>query len=171
MELRATLRTDAGMHVVWDRAHFATVINYDTWSAELEDDRDILRHVEAGHLVPVYIHSDGAFAFTVRADPTAMPSLSEDEERRVVIRSGRYRLISQGHLDVSGIEHVNERPSKEVATMDLPAIPFDVIVNLMDYDDVPTKAAHHPDFIITVGPAGVAPPRQSLETFERPRGG
>lgn len=46
---------------------------------------------------------------------------------------------------------------------------YDVIVHLMNYDDVAHKAADHPDFIITVGPAEAPAPRQSIETFARLR--
>src|SRR6266704_3748062 len=52
MELRATLVTDAGMHVIWDRSHFGGVADCDTWSAELEEDAGILRHVTASPVVP-----------------------------------------------------------------------------------------------------------------------
>lgn len=168
MELRATLMTDAGMHLIWDRSHFADVTDYATWSAELEEDADILRHVMAGHIVPIYIHSDGAFAFTVRAETFTMPRLAPDEERRIVVRSERYRFASLGHLDASGIEHVERQPSERVASIELPATEYDVIVHLMNYDDIVHKTPDHPDFIITLGPAEAHAPRRSIETFDRP---
>jgi hypothetical protein len=98
-----------------------------------------------------------------------MPRLSEDERRRVVVRSDPYRFNCLGYLDVSGIEYVHRHPDDHVASMQLSAMPYDVVVHLLDYDDVPRKTADHPDFIITVGPAESRAPRQSIETFERPK--
>jgi len=165
----AVLKTDAGMHLIWDRAHFNGVDGYETWSAELEGDADILRHVVAAHVVPINIHSDGAYAFTLRADVATMPRLSEDEERRVVVRSERFRFDCRGTLDVSGIEHVERDPSSNIASMKLPVQTYDVVVHLMNYDDIPERTDQHPDFIVTVGPAEASAPRQSIETFERPQ--
>jgi hypothetical protein len=159
--------TDAGMHVIWDRAYFAAVRDYETWSQELEGDDAIRRHIAAARIVPVYIHSDGAFTFSVRAESTSMPRLSEDEASRVVVGSDPYRFACRGHLDVSGIEHVHADAGSQVASMELPSGTYDVEVHLMNFDDVTQRADEHPDFIITIGPARATQPRQSLETFER----
>ncbi len=100
------------MHVIWDRSHFGGVADCDTWSAELEEDAGILRHVTASPVVPISIHSDGAFAFTVRAETSTMPRLEPNEKRRIVVGSERYRFANLGHLDASGIEHVERHPSE-----------------------------------------------------------
>ena len=56
-----------------------------------------------------------------------------------------------------------------MASIELPAMEYDVINHLMNYDDVAHRTADHPDLIITVGPAQAPAPRQSIETFDRPR--
>lgn len=165
MQLTATLGTDAGMHLVWDRAYFGGVRDYDTWSKELEEDQAIRDHIAAGHIVPVNIHGDGAFTFSVRAESSSMPRLSEAEERHVVGRSEPYRFACQGHVDISGIEYVGGDAGPNVASMELVTGAYDVLVHLMDYDDVPLRTDVHPDFVITIGPADAALPRQSLDTF------
>jgi hypothetical protein len=167
MQLTATLKSDSGMHLIWDRAYFAAVRDYDTWSQELEEDERIRRHIAAAHVVPVYIHRDGAFTFAVRAEFASMPPLSEDEKSRIVVRSEPYRFACQGHFDISGIEYVHADGGNQVASIELPSGLYDVVVHVMDYDDVPQRAHEHPDFIITVGPARAAHPRQSIDTFER----
>ena len=54
MDLLATLRTDAGMHVLWDRYHFPGVVDYPTWESELVEDENIeRRHIAMGHIVPI----------------------------------------------------------------------------------------------------------------------
>jgi hypothetical protein len=167
MQLTATLVTDAGMHLVWDRAYFAGVRDYDAWSKELEEDQAIRHHIIGGHIVPINIHRDGAFAFNVRAESTSMPRLSGAEEGRVVVRSKPYRFACRGHVDVSGIEYVHADTGSHVASIPLSPGAYDVMVHLMDYDDVQKRTDEHPDFIITIGPAMATSPRQSIDTFER----
>lgn len=167
MQLTATLMTDSGLHLIWDRAYFSAVRDYDTWAKELEEDEPVRRHIAAAHIVPIDIHSDGAFTFEVRAESASMPPLSEDEKRRTLVRSEPYRFACLGHLDVSGIEHVHADGGNQVASIELPSGMYDVVVHLMNYDDIPQRADEHPDFIITVGPARAAQPRQSIDTFER----
>jgi hypothetical protein len=62
MDLSRLLATDAGMHVVWDRAHFGNVRDYTSWERELLEHEDIERHIGAGELIPINIQSDGTFA-------------------------------------------------------------------------------------------------------------
>jgi hypothetical protein len=170
MELTATLMTDAGMLVVWDRAYFAEVLDYDTWSKELEDDQAIRQHIRSGHIVPINIHSDGVWAINVRAEGDSMPRLSKAEEDRVMVQSEPYRFACRGHFDVSGIEHVDADSGPNVASMELAPGNYDVVVHLMNYDDIQQRTDEHPDFIVTVGPAIAKSPRQSLDTFERKSG-
>jgi hypothetical protein len=161
------LPTDSGMHAVWARGHFPEIVDYASWEHELFDDDDVKRHIAAGHLVPINIHSDAAFAFTVRTDPVAMASLTSDERRRVVRESEPYRFVSTGHVDCSGIEYIMGAPSGDglVATTPLAAGEYGAKVFLMDYDDVGDKTDDHPDFIVIVGPVSTTEWRLDAETF------
>jgi hypothetical protein len=157
------------MHALWGRDHFSHVVDYDTWELELLEDNDIERHIAAGRLVPINIHSDGAFAFTVGTDPAAMPSLTPDELGRVVAQSGPYRFVSTGIVDLSGIEYIAGAPPQDglVASASLDAGEWESRVFLMDYDDVVETSDEHPDFIIVIGPPTGSDWRSRAETFER----
>ena len=166
VELTAVVPSDAGMHALWDVAAFETIDGYESWSRELEEDRDIVRHIGAGCLVPINIRSDGVFCITVRADPTAMPRLSIDEQRRVIVSSDAYRLKTSGRIAVSGIEHIGP-VDERVAEGRLDPGDYDAVVHLMDYDDIPDRGDQHPDFVITVGPPLASAGRTAVETFAR----
>jgi hypothetical protein len=166
VELTATLRTDAGMHAVWDRHHFTGVVDYPTWEAELLEDEDIERHIAAGHLVPINIRSDGTFVINLRADEGNSPVLAEDERARVLAASDPYRFACSGHVDLSGIEYVVASPSPpSVASADLAAGAYAVRVYLLDWDDLATRTEANPDFVLLVGPARADDFRRSVATF------
>jgi hypothetical protein len=164
LEFTTVAPTAAGMHALWDVAAFDKVDGYDAWADELEDDADIERHIKAGHFVPIYIHGDGVFCITVRADGQAMPALTSDEEQRVVARSAVYRLTTSGRIAVSGIEHVGPVDARVPAGQLEPG-DYDVVVHLMDYDDVPSRGDDHPDFVVTVGPPLADAVSVTIETF------
>jgi hypothetical protein len=167
MELRAVLQTDSGMHVLWDRAHFASVVDYNTWEQQLLEDADIESHIALGHLVPINIHSDGAFAFTLRIGESETPILSPDEQTRVVVQSEAYRFLSGGCVDLSGLEYVAGVVPVDgrVATAFLTPGEYEVCIHLMDYEDIADKTDAHPDFIILVGPPTGAAYRRSVNSF------
>jgi hypothetical protein len=165
------LTTDSGMHLLWDRAYFSGITDFDTWEPELYQDADIRRHLEAGHLVPINIHSDGAFVFTVRASVNETPELSEQEAARVLVASQAYRFESQEHLDVSGIEHVCEEPeARSVLSVEIPPGRYAVRVYLLDWEDLAERTDANPDFVLLVGLAEAEESkfRTSLDTFDHP---
>lgn len=164
MDLIAVVRTDAGMHALWDVETFASIDGYDAWASELEDDQDIIRHVHAGHLVPINIRSDGAYCIAIRTNSDAMPALSGDEQSRVLVGSDAYRLRTSGRIAVSGIEYVG-RVDERVAEGSLDPGSYDVVIYLLDYDDVPERGNEHPDFVVTVGPALANVVSAAIETF------
>ena len=59
---------------MWDVDAFEAINGYPAWARELEDEGDIIRHIERGHLVPINIRSDGAFSIAVRASADEMPT-------------------------------------------------------------------------------------------------
>jgi hypothetical protein len=110
MELSRLLATDAGMHVVWDRAHFGNVRDYASWERELLADEDIERHIRVGDLIPINIQSDGPFRITLRVASLTTPTLTVEEARRIVVASEPYRFVGSGHLDVSPLRRHLSRP-------------------------------------------------------------
>ena len=64
--VRARCTTDAGMLVLFDAVHFASITDQESWEEELLDDEDIVGHIEAGHLVPLQGGTDGRFEVEVR---------------------------------------------------------------------------------------------------------
>jgi hypothetical protein len=89
--------TDAGMPARLSPAAFSKVVDYASWEPELLDDEDRLRHIRAGALVPINIHSDGAFGVVVRVGSAeADAGLTERESAYVLVSSKPYFFHSQG---------------------------------------------------------------------------
>lgn len=177
---RFTARTDAGMCALWNPKRFATVVDYNTWEAALLDDDDIVRHIQHGDLVPVYIRSDGAWGFTVRIGPPDQV-LTERERRYLAVSSEPYLYVSDGELCVSGLEHVSADPDDRLGTTTRIALPsgrYQVTVHMLDWDKEPgardsagkPTAQALPDFVVLVSPESTPRPsyRMRLETFDRP---
>ena len=121
LRLRRTLITGSATFGVWDRQYFLNVTDYDTWEEELLDDEDIVRHITAGHFVPITIYSDGAFEFEVRVGEPEINSLSPREHQFLIESSEPYLFRSAGELSVSGIEFVGEERDDQIATLQIPA--------------------------------------------------
>jgi hypothetical protein len=176
--IRGTYPTSAGMHCLWDELAFSKVNGYDSWARELENDKDITRHIQAGHFVPLNIRSDGAMEIEVRLGAAATPStLTERESQYVIVKSEPYLMRSSGHVHMSGIEHVAFPPRADVGTIALPAGAYAVTVHLMAWDEEPGMRTPEgnpapgalPDFLVFVNPArGDESFRQSIETFPKP---
>jgi hypothetical protein len=168
VNLTATLRTDSGMHVVWDRSHFLEVHDYQTWEHELLEEAELLRHIAEGHLVPININSDGAFTITVRADPGQIPEMSPEEQGRTLALSEPYRFHCVGHIDISGIEYVTGAPAMpEVVSESFPAGEYESRVCLLDWDDFAVRTDRNPDFVVLLGPSESDCFRRSVTTFDR----
>jgi hypothetical protein len=171
--LRADLATDSGMLCVWDPRPFAGISDYDSWEKELCEDADLLRHLEAGHLVPLNL-DDGAFAVEVRHGSPA--SLSVREREYLLVPSQPYYLRSSGRVLVSGLEQVGEAPRSYLA-VDLDPGDYTVQVNLIDWAEEPgAKDAGGnpspdalPDLIVFIERTDGSRPeyRKDLETFRK----
>jgi hypothetical protein len=169
MDLSRLLATDAGMHVVWDRAHFGNVRDYTSWERELLEHEDIERHIGAGELIPINIQSDGTFRITLRVASSTTPTLTQEESRRVVSASEPYRFVGAGHIDVSGIEFVSAEPDPQsVASAPLAAGEYEARVFLLDWDDVSARTDDQPDFVVLLGATSSSRHRTSASTFDRP---
>src|SRR5437588_3878953 len=115
--------TDAGMLCLWDPAAFAAVVDYDTWEDQLCEDKDIRRHIKAGHFVPINTNQgiDGAFAVHLRVGQAAKPAALTDRERTYLLAESPqpYLLVSSGRVCVSGLEGVAGAPGPEVRCVEL----------------------------------------------------
>ncbi len=177
--LRGTFITDSGMTCLWDPSAFADVRDYDSWEAKLLKDDDITRHIESGAFVPINIGSDGAYEIEVRVGAADNPAvLSAREAKYLVAESEPYLFRSTGRLCVSGIEHVDGKPGKNVGALSLPAGDYAVKLHLIGWDCEPgmtndggtPKEGALPDFVALVNPRppGATGFRLKLQTFPSP---
>lgn len=174
---RGIYPTDAGMHCLWDQAAFAGIGDYDSWAKELLDDKDIERHIRAGHFVPLNISSDGAMEIEVRTGTTHVPAqLTARESQYRIVGSEPYFLNPSGPVGVSGIEHVAGSPSNGIGSIPLPAGAYAVTIHLIAWDEEPGMQTDDgpapgalPDYVVLINPASPAAQfRTSASTFARP---
>jgi hypothetical protein len=168
--------TDAGMLAVWNPRQFATIVDYDTWERELLEDKNILRHVRDGNLVPINIGRDFAAGVTVRIEPLAYPKLSEREARYLFLSSEPYLYVSDGGMCVSGFESIDRDPDPSRVISIAPGR-YQVTIHMLDWDDEPgakdgsgrPTANALSDFLILVSPEPTPNSvyRVELETFDR----
>lgn len=155
--------TDAGMLCLWEPAAFGGVVDYDTWDAELCEDADVLRHIKAGHLVPINTDSgvDGAFAVILRVGDAAQPAvLTEREAGYILAESQPYRLTCSGRICLCGLEHVEQVPGRRVGCLPAPEGEYVVKLYFIAWDDElgmkdrkgRPKPGALPDFVLLVNP-------------------
>ncbi|MEU2244903.1 hypothetical protein ABZ572_36570 [Streptomyces sp. NPDC018338] len=180
-EVPATIATDAGMLVLWDPQRFEAVVDDDTWEDELLEDEDIVRHIQAGALVPLNVGGDGSFAVLVRSGTAAAPAaLTDREVAHQLVASQPYLFASRGRALVGGIEDVSGDASDGVIEHPLPEGRYAVVVNLIDWqaEAGSQDAAGHPvpgalpDFVVLINLAqpGQGTFRTAVNTFEAPNG-
>jgi len=178
LTVRGTFYTDAGMLAVWTPEDFAGIVEYEDWETELLEDADIERHIKEGSYVPLYIHSDGAFAVEIRVGTVDRPAaVTKRQAPYVTVTSEPYLLRSKGRLCVGGIEHVEIDPPEWVGRMSLPAVDYAVVVSLIDWAGEPNSRGEDgrrsadalPDFLVLLNPVsdGVTF-RTKVDTFDRP---
>ncbi|MFJ8212100.1 hypothetical protein [Streptomyces sp. NPDC096033] len=180
-ECPATVATDAGMLVLWDPQRFEAVVDYDTWEDELLEDEDIVRHIQAGALVPLNVGGDGAFGVLVRSGTVVEPALlTERETAHRLVASQPYLFVSRGRALVGGIEDVSGHASDGVLEHPVPEGRCAVVVHLIDWqaeagsqdkEGRPVPGAL-PDFVVLINPAqpGQGSFRSEVNTFEAPNG-
>jgi hypothetical protein len=155
--------TDSGMLCLWDPAGFAAVADYDAWEQELCEDKDIVRHIKAGHLVPVNTDRgiDGAFAVILRVGEVDRPAtLTEREAGYILAESEPYLLVSTGRICLSGLEQVEGHPGREVGCLPAAEGQYAAKVYFIAWDDEPgmkdrrgrPKPGALPDFVLLVNP-------------------
>ncbi|MFH8610549.1 hypothetical protein ACH4D5_24015 [Streptomyces sp. NPDC018029] len=169
------------MLVLWDPQRFEKVVDYDTWEDELLEDEDIVRHIQAGALVPLNVGADGSFAVLVRSGTAAAPAaLTDRETAHQLVASQPYLFVSRGRALVGGIEDVSADPSDGVIEHPVPEGRYAAVVHLIDrqaeVDSQDRDAVGHPgpgalpDFVVLINPAqpGQGTFRTAVNTFEAP---
>jgi hypothetical protein len=155
--------TDAGMLCLWDPSAFPRIVDYETWEPELCEDPDILRHIKAGHLVPINTNQgvDGAFDVIVRVgDDKKKASLTEREASYILAESTPYLFKSTGRVCLSGLEHVESQPGRSVGCLPMPDGEHVAKLFFIAWDDEPgmkdrngrPKPGALPDFVLLVNP-------------------
>lgn len=169
------------MLVLWDPQRFEAVVDDDTWEDELLEDEDIVRHIQAGALVPLNVGGDGAFGVLVRSGTAATPAaLTERESAHQLVASQPYHFVSRGRALVSGIEHVSGSVSDGVIEHSVSEGRYAVVIHLIDWQAEtgsqdgrgrPVPGAL-PDFVVLINPAqpGQGSFRTAVRTFEAPNG-
>lgn len=160
---------------------FEAVVDYDTWEDELLEDEDIVRHIQAGALVPLNVGGDGAFGVLVRSGTGAAPAgLTERETAHRLVASQPYLFLSGGRALVGGIEDVSGDASDGVLEHPVPEGRCAVVVHLIDWqaeagsqdtEGRPVPSAL-PDFVVLINPAQASQRtfRTAVNTFEAPNG-
>jgi hypothetical protein len=171
---RGVYMTDAGMHCLWDSTAFEGVTDYDSWARELLEDRDIERHICAGHFVPLNIGSDGAMEVELRVGTKDQPAeLTPRDTQYLIVASQPYLFRSSGSVSVSGIERVSGSPEGG-STAALPKGQYSARVHLIAWDEEPGMQTENgpakgalPDYIVLINPVADGEQfRTAVKTFK-----
>ncbi len=181
-DIKGVFATDAGMLCLWDPASFAGIVDYVTWDEQLCDDKDILRHIKAGHFVPINTNHgiDGAFAVQLRVGAADAPAeLTERESKFLLAESSPYLFLCTGRMCVSALEKVEARPGPNVGSAEATAGRYVVKVCFIGWDEEPDmkdkkgrpKRGALPDFIVLANPNSRKGTRfrTKLYALEQPR--
>lgn len=172
---RKVCSTMSGMYCLWDQSAFADVHDYGSWDKLLCEDLDIEVQISAAAFVPINIRSDGVAEIEVRVGSCNQPeSLTERENSYLGASSAPYLLHAQGPVFVSGIEHVEGKPSANCGEVNVAPGAYAVTVHLIDWtaepgmldeNDKPRSGAL-PDFVVLINPkVGNEDFRTSVDTF------
>lgn len=152
---RKTLSTNSGMWALWDYFTYKYINDYGDWADAFEEEEDIVKAIEKKSLVPINIHSDGAFDFIIKYNE----ELNEREKQYLLVSSNNYLINSLGKLVLSGIEFIDGQinlndylsleTQKGLHTVRVNLIDWKREIHALDENNMPTKDAL-PDFILEV---------------------
>lgn len=179
VSVQGAFYSEIGIGAIWDRAHFQSIIDFDTWQQELSEDMDIIRHIKAGAFVPLCTHSEDVFGWQVRVGNKMSPAvLTPREEEYLILTSHPYLLRATGDVYLSNSENVCGQPASDVAQLSIPQGSYAVTVTLLDWEKDPKAKDKYgfptrdvlPDFLILVNPfiGERGDFRTNPETFDDP---
>lgn len=167
--------TSAGLFGLWRASAFDHVNELEQWENEVAKDSALERRISDGAFVPINVGGNGAFQITVRGVDTP-GNLNERERAYLLVSSDPYLLVSDGALELGGLEAVGNYSGAEKEQLPLDSGKYAAVVHLVDWqeepgsqtaDGEPTEDAL-PDFIVEVfGPKDGQAFRTKVETFDR----
>lgn len=176
LDVSRAVATDAGLFGIWRTSTFAHVSELDQWEDEVAEDSALSRQIAAGAFVPINIGGGGAFQVVVRG--TEYPGqLNERERGYLLVSSEPYLLVSDGELELGGLEGVGNYSGAETVEIPLDSGRYAAVVHLLDWqaepgsrtsDGKPSPGAL-PDFIVEIflDTSERSEYRTKVETFER----
>jgi hypothetical protein len=175
LDISQVVATAAGMCGIWQPEAFSHVTDLNSWEDDVAEDSALIRHIRAGEFTPINVGADGAFQIVVRGRVSS-PALSEREASYLEASSEPYLLISNGMLELGGLEAVGSYTRAAKTRIPLTAGKYSAEIYLIDWKAEPGAADKSggataealPDFIVTLSIARAAGElyRSRVETFE-----
>ncbi|MFE5819191.1 hypothetical protein ACFQ6S_37980 [Streptomyces sp. NPDC056479] len=168
--------TGAGLFGLWRASAFSHVSELDQWEDEVAEDSALERRISDGVFVPINVGGNGAFQVAVRG-VAAPGSLSERERAHLLVSSEPYLLVSDGALELGGLEAVGNYSGAEKVELSLDSGRYAAVVHLVDWQAEPGSQTEDgepsvdalPDFVVEVFiPRDGLEFRTKVETFDRP---
>jgi hypothetical protein len=177
LHISALVATSAGLCGLWQPQRFDHITELDMWEDEVADDAALAGHISAGAFVPINVGGDGAFQVELRG-VEGPGRLTSRERTYLLVSSEPYLLVSEGSLELGGLEAVGGYSGADKIQVPLDAGRYSVIVHLIEWEAEPgsrdesgkPSASALPDFIVEIfeEPPGGLIYRSKVETFERP---
>ncbi|MGW9479801.1 hypothetical protein ACWGRK_16680 [Saccharomonospora azurea] len=178
-ELRIShaVATSAGFFGVWRESAFNHINELSQWESEIADDSALEQQIAAGAFVPINIGGNGSFQFAVRGVEKPR-SLSARERSYLLVSSEAYLLVSDGLLELGGIEAVGNYADVGKVKIPLDSGKYAAVIHLVDWQAEPGSRGADgnpsvgalPDFIVEIFVdfhSGLKY-RTKVETFDRP---
>lgn len=160
-DVKGTVYTDAGGMALWDAGAFGTVIDYDSWDAQLGEEAHEIEHVIAGNIVPLIHGLDAAFGVLARVGSDGPTALTPREQAQLVASSeGAYLLVSSGRCYLSGIEHIHSEADQPAISVPVPPGRWQATIHILDWQgeprmQLPDGSPHSdalPDIVVLISP-------------------
>lgn len=169
--------TSAGLFGVWRASAFDHVNELDQWEDEVAEESALKRQISAGAFVPISIGGNGVFQVAVRG-VGAPGNLSDREQSYLLFSSEAYLIVSDGVLELGGLEAVGNYADVEKVELPLDSGSYAAVVHLVDWQAEPggrgadgtPSAGALPDFIVEIfaDVHGELKYRAKVDTFDRP---
>jgi len=174
-ESKKVLDTRSGMWCIWNPKIAKGVNSYEDWEEKFYEDDSLLELIKEKLFVPINLQNNGALEFIIRIAP--QKTLSEREAKYLLTTSNNYLIESDGILNVSGIEYIEETINEShVAEVETAQNIYLVSIDIIDWkkepgmtkeDGTPANGAL-PDLIVHLNtPSNDAVISHKIETFRK----